>query len=53
MNRRTTETYMVQVIYGDESFEDRYVEATSGEEAIKMVRREIPRSRARWARFMI
>ncbi|MFN3624481.1 MAG: hypothetical protein ACK4TP_10500 [Hyphomicrobium sp.] len=45
--------WMVQVIYRDGSFEDRYVFAETAAEAIKIVRADMPPSARRWARFIV
>jgi hypothetical protein len=51
--RRTAMTvWMVQVIYADGTFEDRYIAAASAADAIKAVRADTPPSPRRWARFI-
>ncbi len=45
--------WMVQVIYGDGSFEDRYVFAATAAEAIEIICADTPPSARRWARFIV
>lgn len=51
-NRRPPPTWMVQVIYADGSFENRYLEAPTAADAIEMVKAETPLPQRRWARFV-
>jgi hypothetical protein len=44
--------WMIQVIYADGRFEDRYVAAASAEQAIEIVRGDTPPAARRWARFI-
>jgi hypothetical protein len=44
--------WMIQVIYADGRFEDRYVAAASAEQAIEIVRGDTPPATRRWARFI-
>jgi hypothetical protein len=44
--------WMIQVIYADGRFEDRYVPAASAEQAIEIVRADTPPAARRWARFV-
>jgi hypothetical protein len=49
----TEQVWRVHVIYGDGSFEDRYVVAGSAEEANELVEADTPPVRRRWARFVV
>lgn len=45
--------WMVQVIYANGTFEDRYIAAASAADAIETVRADTPASLCRWARFIV
>lgn len=45
-------TYLVYITYA-QHHEERYIEATSVEAAVAQVRRELPRSIARWAHVFV
>jgi hypothetical protein len=45
-------TWMVQVIYANGTFEDRYVKAETVKAAIEMVKNATPGKQRRWARFV-
>jgi len=45
--------WLVQVIYADGTFEDRYVSAVTAADAIAAIRADTPLARRRFARFII
>jgi hypothetical protein len=51
--RRTAMTvWLVQVIYTNGTFEDRYIAAATAADAIEAARADTPPSLRRWARFI-
>jgi hypothetical protein len=53
LGRTTMTLWLVQVIYADGTFEDRYVSAATAADAIAAIRADTPFSRRRFARFII
>lgn len=52
ISRTAQKTWMVQVIYPDGTFEDRYIKAVDAAEAVEMIKADTPITLRRWARFV-